>query len=256
MAQIIAFVNQKGGVGKTTSAVNIASYLASFGKRILLVDLDPQGNATSGLGIAKEKLEKSIYDVLCGRLEISEILYQGLQKSLHIAPASSALSGASVELVNLPEREFLLKKALNPAKGDYDYIIIDSPPSLGILTINALTAADHVAIPVQCEYYALEGLSQLLFTLDLVQKNLNPELNILGVILTMRDKKTRIASDVVREVQRNFPGKVFETIVPRNVRLAEAPSFGQAILNYEPSCKGARAYKHLAQEIINLNGNQ
>ncbi|MDD5627080.1 MAG: AAA family ATPase [Patescibacteria group bacterium] len=253
MSQIISFVNQKGGVGKTTSAVNIASYLAYFGKKVLLIDLDPQGNATSGLGIAKEKLAKNVYDVLCGRVNLKEILYQGLQPTLHIAPASPDLAGAAVELVSLPDREFLLKKVLTPLKGDYDYVMIDSPPSLGILTVNALTAADSVVIPVQCEYYALEGLSQLLYTIDLVQKNLNPGLNILGVVLTMRDKKTRIANDVVREVQRNFPGKVFETIVPRNVRLAEAPSFGQAILNYEPLCKGARAYKHLAQEIISLN---
>jgi len=253
MSQIISFVNQKGGVGKTTSAVNIASYLGFFGQKVLLIDLDPQGNATSGLGIAKDKLTKSIYDVLCGRVNLKEILYQGLQQTLHIAPASPDLAGAGVELVNLPEREFLLKKSLTPFKGDYDYVIIDSPPSLGILTVNALAAADSVVIPVQCEYYALEGLSQLLYTIDLVQKNLNPNLNILGVMLTMRDKKTRIANDVVHEVQRNFPGKVFETIVPRNVRLAEAPSFGQAILNYEPLCKGARAYKHLAQEIMQLD---
>lgn len=250
MAKVIAFVNQKGGVGKTTSAVNVASYLAHFGKRVLLMDLDSQANATSGLGIRREELKSNIYDALCGRIDLREILYQGLVKNLHIAPAAPDLAGANIELVNVPGREFLLKKLLVPINQDYDYIIIDSPPSLGILTINALAASDSVVIPVQCEYYALEGLSQLLYTINLVQKNLNPDLNILGVVLTMRDKKTRIANDVVREVQKNFPGRVFETIVPRNVRLAEAPSFGQAILDYEPFCKGAKAYKQLAKEIV------
>jgi len=254
MAQIIALVNQKGGVGKTTTAVNLASYLADFGKKILFCDLDPQGNATSGLGINKEGLKQNIYDVLCGRAALSDVLYQSSSPDMHIAPASSDLAGASVELVSVPEREFLLKKSLEPAKQDYDYIIIDSPPSLGLLTINALTACQSVMIPVQCEYYALEGLSELLYTIDLVQKNLNPDLNILGIVLTMRDRKTRIAADVVSEVQRNFPSKVFETIIPRNVRLAEAPSFGQAILNYEPMCKGARAYKHLAKEVVEMRG--
>lgn len=253
MVQVISLVNQKGGVGKTTTSINIASYLVHFEKKVLLVDLDPQANATSGLGIRREELAKNIYDVLAGQTTLPEILYEGGQKGLHIVPASSALAGAAIELVTLPEREFLVRKALLPIKNNYDYVIIDSPPSLGILTINALCACDKVIIPVQCEYYALEGLSQLLYTIDLVQQNLNPSLDIMGVVLTMRDRKTRLASDVVREVQRNFPGKVFETIVPRNVRLAEAPSFGQPILTYEPLCKGARAYKHLAEEILELS---
>lgn len=250
MGQIISLVNQKGGVGKTTSSINIASYAAHFGKRVLLLDLDPQGNATSGLGISKQELKRNIYDVLCGRLSLSEILYQGWLPNLHIAPAAADLAGAAVELVNLPEREFLLKKALESLKSNYDYIIIDSPPSLGILTINALVASDKVIIPVQCEYYALEGLSELIYTIDLVQKNLNPHLEIMGVILTMRDRKTRLSGDVIREVRRNFSSKVFDTIIPRNVRLAEAPSFGQPILAYQPSCKGARAYKLLTEEIM------
>lgn len=252
MAHKIALVNQKGGVGKTTTSINIASYLAHFEKKVLLVDIDPQANASSGLGIDKNSLEKDLYDVLSGRFSLGEIIYQSVLENLHIAPASPQLAGASVELVNLPQREYLLKKSLKQVSEHYDFIIIDSPPSLNVLTINALTAADSVLIPVQCEYYALEGLSQLLYTIDLVQKSLNPELRILGVVMTMHDRKTRIARDVIHEVRRNFPGKVFDAVIPRNVRLAEAPSFGQPILNYEPGCKGAKAYKHLAREILTL----
>ncbi len=252
MAQIISFVNQKGGVGKTTSSVNVASYLADFGRRVLLVDADPQANASSALGVNQDELKQDLYDVLCGRCALEAIILKSALAHLEIAPSSPRLAGANIELVNIPSREFLLANAIKTSGELYDYIILDAPPALGILTINALTASQHVIIPVQCEYFALVGLSQLLGTIDLVQRNLNPNLGVMGVVLTMRDRKTKIARDVVREVQRNFPGKVFESIIPRNVRLAEAPSFGVPILNYEPHCKGAKAYKHLAQEIIKI----
>ncbi|MBU0476679.1 AAA family ATPase [Patescibacteria group bacterium] len=248
MAHIISFVNQKGGVGKTTSAVNVAAFLAKKKKETLLIDLDPQANATSGLGIKEAKA--GLYEVLTQNFPPESTILQTQLNNLYLLPSTPNLAGANIELVTMENREFRLKEILDKIKRDLDYIIIDSPPSLGILTINGLVASEKVIIPVQCEYYALEGLGQLLNTINLVQENLQPNLSVLGVLLTMRDHKTRLSREVVLEVQRNFPGKVFETIIPRNVRLSEAPSFGKTILEYDRFSKGARAYKRVVREIM------
>jgi chromosome partitioning protein len=250
MAKIFAIVNQKGGVGKTTTAVNLASYLAKNGKFTLLIDIDPQGNASSGLGVDINTLTLSLYDAIINQTPLAEIKQETNQVGLHVIPGSQDLAGASIELVSVPKREWQLHHALVPIRHDYDYVIIDCPPSLGLLTINALTAADEVLIPVQCEYYALEGLKQLLSTISLVQKHLKPDLRIAGALLTMQDKRNTLSRQVVEEVRRNFPFHVFEPVVPRNTRLAEAPSHGKSILHYDPHSNGARAYDKLAQEII------
>ncbi|MCB8982970.1 MAG: ParA family protein [Ardenticatenaceae bacterium] len=255
MTKIYAIVNQKGGVGKTTSVINLSAYLAATGRRTLMVDIDPQANATSGVGVDKTALEASIYDLLLEQTAVADVCVERAEFNLDLVPSSPALSGAEVELVNAIGREYRLQKALDELNGRYEYILIDCPPSLSLLTVNALTAArDGVLIPVQCEYLALEGLSQLTQTIELVRKYLNPDLTIRGLIMTMYDSRTNLSRQVVEEVRSYFPGKVFRTIVPRNVRLSEAPSYGQPINVYAPTSPGALAYKVLTAEI--LKGDQ
>lgn len=256
MARIIGFVNQKGGVGKTTSTINVARYLAEFGKRVLLVDLDPQGNASSGLGIQKEGLEKNLYHAMIMGVPSQEIVYATDTENLHIIPAAQDLAGAEIEMIHLDGREFRLHNVLRGLRPHYDYILIDSPPSLGLLTINGLVASDGVIIPVQTEYYALEGLSQLLGTIELVRERLQPDLQTYGALLTLYDRRNRLARQVVNEVRAHFPGPVFENVVPRSVRLAEAPSFGKSILDFDAFSKGARAYKGVAREIIDRESRE
>ncbi len=250
MGEIIACANQKGGVGKTTTVVNLASFLARSGRRVLIVDLDPQGNATSGVGAGGRDVDRSIYPVLVGSGSLQELITAAGIEGLSIIPSSRDLAGAEVELVPLPGRERRLARALAPIRDDYDYVLMDCPPSLGLLTVNALTAADSVLIPIQCEYYALEGLGQLLSTIDLVRAHLNPELAIKGVVMTMFDARTTLSSDVSAEVRRHMGDQVFETQIPRSVRLAEAPSYGRPISEYSPSSRGAAAYAALAAEML------
>lgn len=250
MARIISLVNQKGGVGKTTTAVNLATYLASAGKSVLLVDLDPQGNASSGLGLDTQNLKRTLYHSLVSKIHPREIIVQSKSTGLYLFPSNQELSGAAVELVGIKDREFQLKKVLAQIQDDYEFIIIDSPPSLGLLTINGLVASSEVIIPVQTEYFALEGLGQLLNTIDLVKENLQPSLVITGIVLTMYDKRNRLARQVVKEVKKYFPENVFDAVIPRTVRLAEAPSFGKSILHFDSFNKGAKAYKQLAKEVI------
>ncbi len=252
MARIIGIINAKGGVGKTTTANNLGAYLAALGKYVLLVDLDPQANATSGLGIKLEDDHVNLYHTLVASEEPGAIIRKTSLFGFDILPSAPSLAGATVELVDMDEREFRLKNTLNKIRTNYDYILIDSPPSLGLLTINGLTAAEQVIIPVQCEYYALEGLTQLFKTVDMVRTSLNPQLKILGVLLTMYDKRNKLANEIVAEVKKNFPGNVFETIIPRSVSLAEAPGFGKTILQFDEHSKGAQAYKELAEEIIKI----
>ncbi|QGP91927.1 Sporulation initiation inhibitor protein Soj [Neomoorella glycerini] len=251
MGKVMAIANQKGGVGKTTTAVNLSAFLAQAGKKVLLVDIDPQGNATSGLGIDRLRIEHCIYDVIINGVPIAGVIIATGVSLLDLAPATIELAGAEVELVTAIAREQKLKKALKEVKDNYDYIIIDCPPSLGLLTINALTAADGVLIPIQCEYYALEGLGQLMNTIQLVARHLNPRLKVEGVVLTMYDPRTNLSMQVVDEVKNHFPEKVFKSIIPRNVRLSEAPSYGQPISLYDPRSRGAEAYQELAREVIN-----
>lgn len=250
MGKIISLINQKGGVGKTTTAINLATYLAAAGKLVLLVDLDPQGNASSGLGIDIRSLQKGLYHTLVGGEHPRNVILRVDGIGHDILPSSQDLAGAGIELVHFDNREFKLYDVLRQIRTDYDYIIIDSPPSLGLLTINGLVASDEVLIPVQTEYYALEGLSQLLQTINLVQQHLQPDLKIMGAILTMYDRRNRLARQVVKEMKNHFPGYVFESVIPRSVRLAEAPSYGKSILNFDGFSKGARAYKNLVKEII------
>lgn len=250
MAKIISLVNQKGGVGKTTSAINLATYLADAGKFVLLVDLDPQGNASSGLGIDTINLKKSLYHSLVLDEHPREIILKTDTFGHHIFPSNQELAGAAIELAQLENREYRLYNVLRDIRTEYDYIIIDSPPSLGLLTVNGLVASDEVIIPVQAEYFALEGLGQLLKTIELVRDNLQPKLAIGGVLLTMYDRRNRLARQVVKEVRQHFPGHVFEAVVPRTVRLAEAPSFGKSILSFDSLSKGARAYRQFAGEVI------
>jgi chromosome partitioning protein len=248
---IISVTNQKGGVGKTTTAINVSAGLALKGKRVLLLDLDPQGNATSGLGI--EKNNKGIYDVMINGDGISDVIMDTNIEKLKIIPSNIDLSGATVEMVALKEREMLLKNALEGVKGDYDYVIIDCPPSLDLLTVNAFTASDKVLVPIQCEYYALEGLGQLMNTVKLIKKRLNPALDVDGVALTMYDSRTNLSQQVVDEVKKYFAKKVYRTHIPRNVRLAEAPSFGEPIQVFDRYCPGSLAYMALCDEIIERN---
>jgi chromosome partitioning protein len=255
MAKIISLVNQKGGVGKTTSAINLATYLAEAGKFVLLVDLDPQGNASSGLGINIRELGKNLYHSMITGEHPSQVIIKNKNLKHDLIPASQDLAGAGIELVQMDNREFRLYNVLREIRTDYDYIIIDSPPSLGLLTINGLVASDEVVIPIQTEYFALEGLSQLLNTIDLVRENLQPNLKIMGALLTMYDKRNRLARQVVKEVQDHFPGYVFDSVIPRSIRLAEAPGFGKSILGFDSLSKGARAYKNFAREIITMERN-
>ncbi|MHA6481600.1 ParA family protein [Paenibacillus sp. strain BS8-2] len=250
MSKIIAIANQKGGVGKTTTSVNLAACLASLGKKVLLVDIDPQGNTTSGLGINKADVANCIYDVLINEVHPKDAMVSTNVPGLTVIPATIQLAGAEIELVPTISRELRLKKSLHMVKHEFDYVLIDCPPSLGILTINSLTAADSVLIPIQCEYYALEGLSQLLNTVRLVQKHLNTTLQIEGVLLTMLDARTNLGIQVIEEVKKYFQQKVYQTIIPRNVRLSEAPSHGQAIITYDPRSKGAEVYLELAKEVV------
>lgn len=247
---ILSFTNQKGGVGKTTSALNIGVFLATSGKKVLLVDLDPQANLSSGLGMKISDKNKTVYELLTEKNKPSESFYSTKIENLYIIPSSIELAGSEVELVGAMSRETILKKALSKLTDSFDFIIIDSPPSLGLLAINALTAADKVIIPVQCEYYALEGLGQLLNTIKLVRKNLNPTLTIGGVVLTMYDSRTKLSKEVVEEVQKFFGDKVLKTIVPRNVKLSEAPSHGEPIRDYDPTSAGAKAYEKLTNELL------
>jgi len=253
MAKIISVVNQKGGTGKTTTATNLAAYLAALGKYILLVDLDPQANATSGLGFEPENLDKNLYHGFSGDHTPEEIIRRTNLFGYDILPAASDLAGAAIELVNVPEREFQLYKLLHRVRAAYDYILVDCPPSLGLLTINGLTAADEVLVPVQCEYYALEGLGQLIRTVGLIQDNLGRDLKIKGALLTMFDKRNKLARQVAKEIRLHFPGKVFDSVIPRCVALAEAPSFGKTIFQHDPASVGGRAYRQLAEEIIKID---
>ncbi|KKT26196.1 MAG: Chromosome segregation ATPase [Parcubacteria group bacterium GW2011_GWA2_43_9b] len=253
MARIISIVNQKGGTGKTTTATNLAAFLSAMGKYVLLVDLDPQANATSGLGFEPEALEKNLYHTLVDNLYPEDVILKTNLFGYDLIPAGGDLAGAAIELVNMPEREFRLYNLLHRVRTNYDYIIIDCPPSLGLLTINGLTAADEIIVPVQCEYYALEGLGQLLKTVNLIQDNLGRDLRIKGALLTMHDKRNKLAHQVAKEVRLHFPGNVFEAVIPRCIRLAEAPSFGKTIFQYEPSSPGGNAYRQLAEEIIKID---
>ena len=250
MVKVIALANQKGGVGKTTTAVNLAACLAAKGRKVLLVDSDPQGNTTSGLGLDKRDIKRSIYDILVNDVPAKEVIVPTKYENLSLLPATIALAGAEIELVNMMSRENRLKNALERVKYDYDYVLIDCPPSLGLLTLNALTAASSVMIPIQCEFYALEGVTMLMNTIQRVQRNLNPALKLEGVVMTMFDARTNLASDVVNEVKKYFSAKMYNTIIPRNVKLSEAPSHGEPVIVYDARSKGAQVYQELAREVI------
>jgi len=250
MTKVLAITNQKGGVGKTTTAVNLSASMALHKKKILLIDIDPQGNTSSGIGLNRSKVNRCIYDVLINQVPIKEIIMQTQIKKLYVLPSTIQLAGAEIELVNYISRENKLKHAIKPIRNDYEYIIIDCPPSLGLLTLNSLTAADSVIIPIQCEYYALEGIGQLLNTINLVRENLNSSLEIEGILLTMYDSRTNLSRDVIEEVKKCFRGNIFKSVIPRNVRVSEAPSYGKPVVLYDAKSKGAIAYKKLAQEVI------
>ncbi len=253
MGKVIVIANQKGGVGKTTTTVNLSAFLGDQKKKVLLIDGDPQGNATSGLGVDKNGVALSLYDVLIQNTPIKDTLIESKYKNLWICPSNIHLAGAEIELVGVEKREFVLKKALEKVKDEFDYILIDCPPSLGLLTLNAFAAAESVIIPIQCEYYALEGLGQLTSTISSLKQSINQSLEIEGILLTMFDKRTNLSSLVYEEVKKFFPEQVFKTVIPRTVRLSEAPSFGESILSYDKFSKGAFAYKALAKEIIKKN---
>lgn len=255
LGKVIAIANQKGGVGKTTTSVNISAILAKKGRKVILVDGDPQGNATSGLGVDKN-VENSLYDILVNEVDINETLQDTCIKNLKVCPSNVNLAGAEVELVNLMSREQRLKEKLDEVKDDYDYIIIDCPPSLGLITLNAFTAADSVLIPVQCEYYALEGLGQLINTINLVKKHLNKNLAIEGAVLTMYDMRTNLSNQVVKEVKKYFGDRVYATVIPRNIKLSEAPSYGMPIILYDDKSKGARCYEKLTKELLKADAER
>ncbi len=252
LGKIISIANQKGGVGKTTTSINLGACLAYIGKKVLIVDIDPQGNATSGAGIDKGDVNECVYDVLVDDADIKKVIQETAVENLSVVPSTIQLAGAEIELVPTISREVRLKRALDEVRDQYDFILIDCPPSLGLLTINALTASDSVLIPVQCEYYALEGLSQLLNTVRIVQKHLNQELMIEGVLLTMLDARTNLGLQVIQEVKKYFQNKVYQTVIPRNIRLSEAPSHGQPIIIYDPRSRGAEVYLELAKEVAEV----
>ena len=250
MGTVISVVNQKGGVGKTTTAVNLAAYLGKRSQKTLLIDADPQGNATSGLGFAKKDQEQTTYDVMINGLPLTEAIQNTQYRNLYLCPANIELTGAEIELISVPEREKVLAKAMSSIRTQFDYILIDCPPSLGLMTVNALTASNSILIPIQAEYYALEGLEQLIGTYSLVKNSSNPDLEVLGIVITMFDTRTQLAHQVEAEVREHFPDQVFKTVIPRNVRLSEAPSYGKPILAYDKWSRGAKAYDSLAKEII------
>ncbi len=251
MGMVIAIANQKGGVGKTTTAVNLGACITELGRKVLVVDIDPQGNATSGLGVDRRRVKQSVYDVLINGASLQEVIVASAIRGLYVAPSTMDLAGAEIELVSMMSREGRLKGALDAVRGNYDYVFVDCPPSLGLLTLNALTAADRVIVPIQCEYYALEGLGQLMKTIALVQHRLNRLLDIEGVILTMFDGRTNLSIQVAEEVKKYFRSKVYRTVIPRNVRLSEAPSHGKPITLYDSRSRGAEVYKELAKEVMN-----
>ena len=251
MGRIIAIANQKGGVGKTTTAINLSSSLASLGKKVLAIDMDPQGNMSSGLGVDKNEVEKTVYDLIIGNIGIEECIYEEVIENLDVLPSNIDLSAAEIELIGVDNKEYILRDEVNKVKEKYDFIIIDCPPALSMLTINAMTTSDSVLVPIQCEYYALEGLSQLIHTIELVQERLNPELEIEGVVFTMYDARTNLSLQVVENVKDNLNQNIYKTIIPRNVRLAEAPSYGMPINLYDPKSKGTESYLLLAEEVIN-----
>lgn len=255
MGKIISFINQKGGVGKTTTCVNVASYLAVMGKKVLLLDLDPQGNASSSVGVNKDEKPKTIYHVMIDDNEIEEVVLKTMIVGLDIIPSDVDLAGAEIELVQMNNREKIVKKILNKVKDSYDYICIDCPPSLGLLSVNALTASDSVIIPIQCEYFALEGLTQLMYTFKLVKKHLNPQIDVEGVVLTMKDSRSNLGAQVAQDIVKYFGKKVYETAIPRNIKLAEAPSYGEPICIYDPKSTGAFAYKLLTEEFLKRNND-
>ena len=256
MGKIISFINQKVGVGKTTTCVNMASYLAVMGKKVLLLDLDPQGNATSSLGIDKESGLKTIYNVIVDDNLLDEVIMKSKLDNLDIIPSNVDLAGAEIELVQMNNREKVVKKILQPIKNSYDYICIDCPPSLGLITVNCLTASDSLIIPIQCEYFAIEGLTQLMYTIKLVKKHLNPDIAVEGVVLTMKDARSNLGNSVAADVNKYFNNKVYDTIIPRNIRLAEAPSYGEPICMYDPKCSGAIAYRTLTEEFLKRNNDK
>ena len=251
MGRIIAIANQKGGVGKTTTAINLSASLASLGKKVLAIDMDPQGNMSSGLGVDKNEVEKTVYDLIIGNIGIEECIYEEVIENLDVLPSNIDLSAAEIELIGVDNKEYILRDEVNKVKEKYDFIIIDCPPALSMLTINAMTTSDSVLVPIQCEYYALEGLSQLIHTIELVQERLNPELEIEGVVFTMYDERTNLSLQVVENVKDNLNQNIYKTIIPRNVRLAEAPSYGMPINLYDPKSKGTESYLLLAEEVIN-----